>query len=377
MIETKYIAAQIRAVAEALATNDTRRAGSHMIEVAVLVESLSSTDSSEPGAPVYAGGDPLSEHDMHHVLSELFSNMEPGFDEEAIRDELDGNYTGDQIDQIVHRWLTGCLVDRNRELDRIREWLNLMDADRMGEDEFEKEQKLAVMDRLARWATYVAQVEGDYTTLRLREQRRKSLASQGVEQLVAQIENQKETIRMLRGRADAPVPTFDQLVNAICVEPEKFEEAVAVAALRDAGVVRSALSHAIVSLAGAIGEHVGAVSGGLLQDAIGIEHIIEDAKRDPSSPAMQNPIVSPDRQIGECTCGDECVSPQSALCRKRRATIYPDSTCTCGATDNMDLDPDCPAHGRGAMTDEEIAEASLEQTEEERKFTRGTDWEQA
>lgn len=369
--------------------------------VAGLVESLSSTDSSEPGGlasvsvsvsastsaseprtrieyvlqllssmtacatyPSRIGGE-LSEHDLSHVLTELASNMEPGADIDDVRDELDGNYPSHQIDQILIHWLDGRLASALSERDLVVAWLGSMDAERMAEDEFEKEIKLPIADRLEHWREYIEQVEGDYTSLRIREQRRASMVEKSTAMsLVDRIENQKATIlrivsqrdaleqsneskrrkiedlvvriatleakigiltgtvedqaRTIRVRGDvieqltdiakAPVPTHDQLVSIICDEPEKFEEAIAEATDRDVDAVRKMLAHSIAWFAEITDE-----AGELLRDALRIAEIVNDAKLTGGA----DPIVSPDRQIGDCTCGDECVSPQSVLCRKR------------------------------------------------------------
>lgn len=151
-------------------------------------QAASSSDSSAPGAtPTVPSSSPPSpdslertlEYEALQVISELVSGLGPNADEDEVRDELDGNFSGPQIDAIVHRWLTGQVVDLRRHVQSVRDFLDEFDADRMDQTGLEAEQKRPMIERLLGVKKYVEKLERENTDYRLRARSTRPLHSSG------------------------------------------------------------------------------------------------------------------------------------------------------------------------------------------------------
>lgn len=346
-----------------------RAIGSLLDEVAELRELASSSDSAEPGrsvsvpvpvpAPVSVPT-ALSEHELQHVLTELASNMEPGADEDAICEELD-DYSPFQVEQILRRWAAGQVVDFRRHLDATHQLLDEFDSDRMDQVAFEKERELPIEDRIRNMRTYVEKLEAENTGARIAELRRIREPSEPIDVYEVRIANQREQIEYLHARvaelterAGAPVPTHDQLVAVLGEDdPGKIYDAVSEVVTREPENLRSCIVYALVAVSRKLQIPFRVLGRDLVDDMFAL-----DAEQTP-------PNDSP--------CDDSPLSRMKGVWTDHKVTHR---ICTCNHAISAGVDPFCPTHGQDADADEP-EDASLEQTDEDRKYTRGTDWEDA
>lgn len=152
-------------------------------------------------------------------------------------------------------------------------------------------------------------------------QRRALRAEEEIAELEARIRNQKEQIIGLQnanaelGRQIGPIPTHDQLVRLLVDEPEKMRDAVEAACEEDAGQVRVAAAMTLTAMHQTLNVGISILAAATRNDAMAI---------------IANDGFRPRAYDG-------------------------DPRCTCSPADNLDLDPDCPSHGKdspGARMDD-------------------------
>lgn len=272
----------------------------------------------------------LSEHDLSHSLSELndwLLSQDEAPDVRTILTELvESGHTPEQCDQIIRGWVAGRQAasssDSAEPGDLRSHDLYRSDARELRSDEL----KCSACGEIATHRYAALDKQGRITSMAGRGRSTPSCDACAPEPdtdrdpLFATLRLPLDfDVRQSRPIDSSPEPDIfppkiEKLFSRILVPGDRVRFRDSIPTPINVGVVVDYAPGGglVVNFPGpeGVGSKRQAILGGMVGDLIWVGH---------QRLASNHPLVASGRMPGECTCGDDCVSPQSALCRKRRS----------------------------------------------------------